>query len=363
MPILKIITMSSLAATTEKMRSLLKIGGLIGVILFGLYLFISGGILVKNIFFPNAPTAPVQGFGQLPEIVFEQKSSPAIDYKINTLTGELPTNLPSKMFVYKLLQPKPDLLALQNSKNLATIAGFKEGEIKISSTEYRWTNPGTNSTITIDINNKNFEINSNLALNQSIISNSLIPEEERIKQHISNYLQSLGVDLEKLSFREESLVYYTFSNNILTKTDNSFTAKAIRVNLYNKNIENEQGNFAFVYPNPEFPLVTLLVAFPSSSRMIVLEGKSYNKIVTDESSDYPVKSPTVALDELKSGKGYLHNPNNLNTVEITDVYLSYYLDENTNEYALPVYVFEGINSRGFVTAVQFATTSAEVTSE
>jgi len=355
--------MSSLAGTTEKMRSLLKIGGLLAAVLFGIYLFITGGIFIKNIFFPNAPVAPKQSFGQLPEIIFEQKASPAIKYLINTVTGELPNNLPSKMFVYKLTQPKPDLLALKNARSIASSADFKDNEIKISDTVYQWTNPTTNAVIRIDINNKSFEISSNLVSNQNIISNAFIPEENRIKQYVGDYLRSLGVNLDNLNYTEESFTYYTFSGNTLTKTDNPFTAKAIRINLYNNNIQNELGDFPFVYPNPEFPLVTILVAFPSSSRMIALEAESYNKIIAEEASDYPIKSPAIAFDELKSGTGYLYNPGSLNTIEITAVYLAYYLDKNTNDYAQPVYVFEGINSKAFVPAAQFATISAEVTSE
>lgn len=355
--------MSSLASTTEKMRLFLKIGGLIAAVLFGIYLFITGGIFIKNIFFPDAPTAPKQEFGQLPEIIFEQKASSAINYRINTVTGELPTDLPSKMFVYKLIQPKPDLLALQNARSIAANAGFKDSELKISDTVYQWTNPTTNAVLRMDINTKSFEISSNLISNRSIILNAFIPEEDRIKQYISDYLLSLGVDLKSLSYTEKSFTYYTFSGDVLAKTDNPFIAKVVRVNLYNNNIQNDLGEFPFVYPNPEFPLVTILVAFPSSARMIVLEAESYNKILAEVSSDYPIKSPDTAFEELKSGVGYLYNPNSLNTIEITAVYLAYYLDKNTNEYAQPVYVFEGIDSKAFVPAVQYATISAEVTAE
>lgn len=355
--------MSSLAGTTEKMRSILKMGAIIGAALFGIYLLVMGGIFVKNIFFPADPIAPEQAFGELPEIFFEQEASAAINYQVNTVTGELPTNLPTRMLVYKLKQPKPDLLALQNARSIVSFAGFKDGETKISSSIYQWTNPSINSAIKFDINNKNFEINSNLASNQSIIANATIPDEARMKDYAGDYLRSLGVDLENLSFTENSIRYYNFTNNTLVESDNPFTAKVVRLSLYNNNIENDLGNFSFVYSNPEFPLVTLLVTFPSSARMVVLGGEAYNKILDEIPSDYPIKSPTTALEELKNGRGYFSNPNNLNTIEITEVYLAYYLDKNTTEYAQPVYVFEGPNSKAYIPAVQFATVSAELTSE
>ena len=355
--------MSSLAGTTEKLRSVLKIGGIAGAILFGIYLFIMGGIFVKNIFFPSAPDAPEQAFGQLPEIIFEQNASPAINYQINTVTGELPTSLPSRMLVYKLEKPRPDLLALQNSRKIASSAGFKDAETKISNSIYQWTNPTTNSVIKFDITSKSFEINSNLTSNQAILANAVIPDEDRMKRYVNDFLRSLMVDLENLSYTENSIKYYNFINNTLVEADNPFTAKLVRLSLYNNNIQNDLGDFSFVYPNPEFPLVTLLVAFPSSARMAVLGGESFNKIVSKESSDYPIKSPSTAFEDLQSGLGYLSNPNELNRIEITDVYLAYYLDKNTNEYAQPVYVFEGATAKAFVPATQYATTSAGVTSE
>lgn len=355
--------MSSLAKTTEKLRTIIKFTAIGGGIIFALYLFFLGGIFVKNIFFPEAPEGPEQAFGELPTIIFEPKASPAIDYQINTTSGNLPTNLPTRMMVYKLEQPKPDLLALQNTRSIASTAGFKEGETRISDIMYQWSNPTTNAIIKFDINKKTFEIRSNIQANQPILANATMPNEDRIKQYVNDFLRSLGVNIDGLSYTDKSFKYYSFINNQLTPLDNSFNAKAVRVSLYNNPITNDFGEFSFVYPNPDFPIVNVLVAFPSISRMIVLEAESYNKIVTDESSEYAIKSPEEALSDLKSGIGYLYNPNSSKNIQITDVYLAYYLGKDTDEYAQPVYVFEGINSKAFVPAAIYSTQSAEVTSE
>lgn len=355
--------MSSLAGTTEKLRSIIKVAAIIGGIIFVIYLFFLGGVFVKNIFFPEAPEGPAQAFGELPEIVFEPKASPAIDYQINTTSGNLPTNLPTRMIVYKLEQPKPDLLALQNTRSIASVAGFREGETKLTDSMYQWSNPTTNAVIRFDINKKTFEIRSNIPANQAILANATMPSEDRIKQYVSDLLRSLEVNTDGLSYTDKSFQYYSFINNQLVPLDNSFNAKAVRVSLYNNNITNDFGEFSFVYPNPDYPLVSVLVAFPSISRMVVLEAESYNKIVTDEFSEYAIKSAEEALSDLQSGTGYLYNPTNLGAIQITDVYLAYYLGKDTEEYAQPVYVFEGINSRAFVPAAIYSTQSAEVTSE
>lgn len=355
--------MSSLANTTEKLRSTIKIGGIAIGSIFILYLFIIGGVFLKNMFFPTPPDAPEQLFGQLPEIIFEMNASAAINYQLNTISGELPTNLPNKMLVYKLDTPRPDLLALKSARSIASNSGFKNGETKISDNIYQWSNPSTNAVLQFNVNTKDFEIRSNFLTNQNIIANAVFPNEDRMKQYASDLLGLLRVNQEGLSYNERGAKYYTFSGNTPTQVDNLFNAKAVRLNLYNNDIQNELGTFSFVYPNPEFPLVTILAAFPSSTRMIVLESESYNKIITDESSDYPIKSPSEAFSDLEGGMGYLYNPNSLNTIQITEVYLAYYLDKNITEYAQPVYVFEAIDSRAYVPAIKYVPQLEESTSE
>ena len=354
--------MSSLANTTEKLRSVLKISAIVLGAAFLLYLFVSGGVIIKNIFFPPPPDTPLQEFGELPEMVFKEKASAAIDYQLNTVSGELPTNLPNKMFVYKIEKPRPDLLALQNSRKIANAADFKQGETKVSDSIYQWANPAVNSLLQYNLNTKDFQIKSNLVTVESLLNSASIPDEDRIKQYVGELLNKFDVDRNDLYYNENSFKYYSLSGGNLTQVDNIFNAKVIRVSLFNKNIENELGEFGFVYPDPNTPLVSLVVAFPSSGRMITIEAKVFNKVITEESSDYPIKSPAEAFDELKQGKGYLYNPNDSGSVQITDVYLAYYLDESTEEYAQPVYVFEGTTARAYVPAVK-SSSQSEATSE
>ncbi len=352
--------MSSLASTTEKMRSLIKIGVIIGGAIFMLYLFIMGGVFVKNLFFPTAPEGPKQEFGELPQIVFEQIPDSTINYQINTVTGELPTNLPTRMFVYKLEQPKPDLLALQNARSITSSAGYNQGELKISDSIYQWSNSSTNSSLQYDINEQTFRINTNILSNQNIINNAVIPDEIRIQQNLNDLLNTMRVEFSGLAYSEQSIKYLDAN---LNPVDNPINAKVVDVSLYNNTIENDLGTFNFVYPNPPKSLVNFIVAFPSSHRLILLEGNSHNKVLTEEFSDYPIKSVTDAFEELKNGSGYLYNPTQLRNIQITNVFVAYYLDENTKEYAQPVYVFEGVNATAYVPAAIYTIQSVESTSE
>lgn len=338
--------MTSLAGTTDKLRSILKIAGIIGAVLFLIYLIFIGGVFIKNIFFPTPPAPPAQGYGQIPELVFNIPTNQSVNYVVNTASGQLPLNFPDRMLVYKIAQPKPDLLALQNARQIAVGVGFTNQELKISDVIYQWVNPSTNATLQMDIISKNLEIRSNYLFN-SLITNSVFPEEEDITKDVNKFMTSLHANISALNYKENSFIYYSIKGNNLEQTNNKNNANVVRVNLYNNNIQNDLGDFPFVYPNQEFPNVHILLSYPSKSRPNLLEGDVYDyQILTEENSDYPIKSATEALDELKNGNGYLFNPNNSSNIQITGAYLAYYLDKNTSQFLQPVIVFNGIDSSG-----------------
>jgi len=345
--------MSSLAGTTEKLRSIIRIGVLVAAALFAVYILIVVGIFIKEVLFPSALPLPEQAFGKLPPLRFEQSPPAGIQYLVNTSTGRLPADFPDRILVYKIEQPKPDLLALQNVRRMTSIAGFKDQETKISDTLYQWTNLSSNAIIQYDINTNNFEVRSNYLSAQNLLTNSGFPDEDRIKKNISEFLNSLQVNISSLSFSDNSLIYLIPSVNGLQKAQNPYDGKVVRVSLYNNAIENNSGTLPIVYPNPEYSILSFILSYPSPSRMFVLEGESYNHIISkEEFSDYPIKTAEEAYKDLESGNAYLYNPNDEKTIQITDVYLAYYLDKNTSDYLQPVVVFQGVNARAYVPALK-----------
>src|SRR5690606_38747651 len=128
---------------------------------------------------------------------------------------------------------------LENARSIAAASDFNSSEIKISDSVYQWTNLNTNAHILIDINTKDFEITSNIIASQNILLNSSLPELDRIERYVTDFLRGMQVDLTGLEFRPETNKYYTFSGSNFVEVDNILNAKAIRVNLFNKSVEND----------------------------------------------------------------------------------------------------------------------------
>ncbi len=354
--------MSSLAKITEKSRTLLKFCAIILAILFGIYILFTIGGFIMNIVNPPPPIMPEQAFGELPGLKFTPPTG-NITYQINTTNGRLPI-LPSKMYVYRIAQPKSDLLAIQNSRIIVGNAGFTDQEIVISENVYQWTNPNFthNPSIQYDTVTKNFTIQSNYLAFPNILTNSGFPDEDRIRQHVAEFLTTLKVNQTSLEF-DPNIQYFTVNGPTLTPLDSIFNAKIARINLNHKPIQNELSKtpFPFVYPEPDISLTSLLISYPSRSRVAILQGEVYAyTILLDDFSDYPIKTAEEAFEELKNGNGYLYNPTNKTDIQFTNVYLAYYLDKTTSEYVQPVVVFEGADVVAYISAVKYIQSAAPI---
>lgn len=339
--------MASLVTVTREGRIFLKVGGLIFAVLMVVYIFIKGGSLIRDVFFPKPPPPPEQAFGKLPKIVFSQNASQAnITYTVNTVDGLLP-NLGDRINVYKIKSKSPDLLALNEAKNTLDSANFVEGQTKISDTVYRWTQSRTGVVIEYDIVNNNFTIFSNYLTNPTIVSSGILPSEEAIISDTKGFLKTINANTANLNLDNMTVEYLQIENGLLVAAQSLGQARLARVTINQNPIDEVD----IVYGNPEGSLTTFVISYPGS-RYQVLEGLFYNyEPDIDEKSDYPIKTTQQALEKLKNGEGNIMNPQNLTNVDITSVELKYYLNRNSSEFLLPIFVFEGVNFKGFVEAL------------
>ncbi len=338
--------MANLVTITRAGRLVLKFGGLFLGAIFLIYIFVKGGTIFRQLFFPKPPPPPAQAFGKLPHIAFPKKGESGINYTVNTVDGKLPS-LANRIDVYALLTTEPDLLALQKAKTTLDSMNFVENQFKRSDTVYQWTQSRTGIVINYDIVNKNFTINSNYLNNPSLISTTLLPSETDIVRDVSNYLKSIEAETENIDFDRAKVELLELQNGSLVGAQNLGNARLARVTLVQKNV----GDTPIIYGALEDSLLTFIVSYPSNSIQL-LDGTFYNyQIDESKKSDYPVKTAEQALEDLKSGNGYTINPQNLTDVDITNVELKYYLPRESNGYLLPVFVFTGINFTGFVEAL------------
>lgn len=338
--------MASLVWVTKEGRLFLKVGGIIFGVLMLIFFFIKGGELIQNLFFPKPPPEPLQAHGKLPFIIFPEQNAQTIQYTINTLDGQIPT-LVDRINVYKIKSNKPSLLALKNAKNTLDSANFVESQTKITDTLYRFTQARTGVVIEYDIVTKNFTIFSDFLQNNTLSSQSLLPDEKSIASDVYSFLQTINADIDNIDLEKTKVEMLELKNGGLVAAQNLGTARYARATF--SHIPVDEINTVFGAPGGS--QLTFIASYPSSN-LQVLEGQFINHIADlDAKSDYPIKSAEAAFEDLKKGNGYIINPQNLTNVDITNVEVKYYLTNKNQGYLLPVIVFTGINFTAYVQAI------------
>lgn len=341
--------MPNLVTVTKESRLILKIGGITCGVILVLYILIAGGTLMRDIFFPKPPPPPAQALGKLPHISFPIQENPAglgIQYTVNTVDGQLPV-LPDRVNVYKLIQPEPNLLALENAQRTLTSLDFVENQTKLTDTLYRWTQSRTGIIIEYDIVTKNFSITSSYLTNPFLVASNLLPDEKRVISDMTGYLQSMGANRENIDMESAVVEYLESKNGILAPAENLGNARYVRITLRQSDVDE----IPIIYDTPSSSILSFVASYPSS-RFQILEGEFYNHVVNEEEkSDYPLKTAAQAFEDLQNGNAYVINPQNLSNVDITNVELRYYLSKVNNGFLLPVIVFTGINFTAYVEAI------------
>src|SRR5260221_3636325 len=163
--------MASLTTTAITTRKAVRftIYFIIFLIVGRIFLGLAIGIIQK--LFPAPPPAPTLQFGRLPSIPFPKaKNIPALTFSVQTPEGGLP-NLLSQAKVYFMPQSRPDLLALDMTKQKAASLGFVGNPQQKSPTIYKFTSNRSSSTLEINIITGTFSVGYDLRGDASPLAN------------------------------------------------------------------------------------------------------------------------------------------------------------------------------------------------
>lgn len=336
----------SLAYVTKETRIILKVGAIIAGTGLFLYFAIQGYLLYQKLTSPPEP--PKQAFGKIPYLVFPtSKASIGTEYTINTVDGKLP-NLPDRVNVYKLAKAQPNLRGLEIARRNLEGDGFVENETPITSTLYSFSQSRTGIAIQYNILSKNFSISSNFMTNPLFNSTSLLPSKDEVKEDTRSTIELIGADTDDIDIDKSTVTYLQNNNGLLVEAENLASAKYAKVNFFQKAVDD----IPIIYESPGESIIHFTVSYPSTANVVILEGEYiHHSIISDEKSDYPIKTAEQAFADMKSGQAYTLNPQKLSNVDITNVELRYYLSRNSEDYLLPVIVFTGINFTAYVEAI------------
>lgn len=350
----------------------------IGIILL-IWLLVRLAIIVKNIIAPPKTQPANHLYDKLPAIQFPTTATTApLTYTFNTDTGGLP-DFPDRINIYPITQPVPNLLNLNKAKDKAKNLGFTDQngtlvpEKTSDSINYEWDETKDPQRILkMNTITFNFTITSNYLASLTVLNSAGTLEPDDAVNATNDFLTNLSmmptdVDLNKTTTPTQASTYVTnpqsfsIQSSVLVPTTSFLDTQVYRVDLYQKDLSYDldtgvpqvTGGFKTIplvmpilYPHPPYSTMSFWVANGDGGPQVFAANFAHQTIDTSAQTPaiYPIKSTQEAFDELKKGKAYIasyHGPES--DISITNVYLTYYLGENPQEYLMPIIVFQGEN--------------------
>lgn len=313
------------------------IGAIVAIIL--LVLLFQLGVQLKNTFFPTPPPPPTVRFGKLPSPSFPQSTATGTyTYTLNTISGTLPT-LPDRATVYTILQPQPDLLALDNAKAIMSQNQFTNDPTTLSDSIFQWQN--ANQAITYNIVTNDFSFTTTYLNNQDVLAANNLPNQQEAIDQAIQFFNNFSTNQTDIDTSKTQTSLLRIQNNQLTPATSLSDTQVIRVDFFQQDINS----LSVYYPQYPKSLMYALIAGGADQPQVVEAGFTHKIVITDDNATYPIKTAQQAFNELKSGKAYIANYDGTSSnITIRNVVLGYYLGSDPQSYALPIIVFKGDNN-------------------
>ncbi len=345
--------MLTLTQASKETKQLILWGGLFLGAIVALILFFRLAIFVKELIFPTPPPKPLVAYGKLqPQIFPKNVTDQNLTYTINTLSGGFPA-FPDQARVYRIQPIQPDLLAISKFQQKAISIGFSPGQTTISDKIYEWkSNPnlsgGLDKRIRTNVVENSFTITSPYQLDGDILGGKNLPDENTAIGMAQNMLGNMELLSEDIDESKTKANLFFIKNGVLSNATSLSNTQIIEVNFFQKNVDK----LPIFYERPFSSNISILVAGGKDRSQIVGANYIHQKI-SDQSTTYPIKTAGQAFTELKEGKAYIASYfGDLGNINITNVVLGYYMSSQTQDFLMPVYVFEGDDGfRAYVGAI------------
>jgi hypothetical protein len=344
--------MATLTETAYYTRNFIKYGSIAAVLIF--VLKISWGIfstwwITVN---PPPPPPPTIAFGKLPKINFSQITGlPNFTYKLETIQGSLPT-LQTVAKVYVVAKNEGKFSSLDEVMNKARRMGFTNQPETLSETKFRFSSASNPPTILeLDKITGDFQLKYDYQNDQTILNEQKPPNNDQAVAEAKRFLQNVDLLKDDITNGPSAVSYWRFQPPNLIAAISLSEANFVKVGLNREGLDN----IPIVSENPQEPFITFLFSGARSQDKRILEiNYHYSLIERQSQATYPLKTTTLAWQELQENKGYIASlgENNDGLVTIRKVTLGYFDLRSSQNFLQPVFVFEGDrNFTAYIAAV------------
>lgn len=295
------------------------------------------GFTVYRKFYPEPPPPPTVTFGKLPKLPFgDKKDTSGFTFNLQTPTGEFP-KFPASVNVYFVPQKVVAFLDLEEATKLTRSLGFSGDITNISETIYRFEASNEPASIDIDIVNRTFSLNYNLAKAPELLG--FRPKSTEDAAAAASSFLSRGNLLSDDLAREEKNFEFIKATPTFPSVSSLSEANFIRVNLHRAGYDE----MPVLGPDKKRANVWFLVAGDKYGTAKIIAGEyHYFPVDTNQSSTYPVKTGEAAWEDLKNGRGVvISQPENIKDITVRRIYLAYYDPGEPHGFLQPIIVFEG----------------------
>lgn len=313
-----------------------------------------------TVLFPpkNAPTL---AFGKLDPLTFVQADVPPSnpDYILNTTSGGLPKEIPSVVPVYKFVKPQVSYSAGEDAQRYAQILGFTDDmrTTSLSESTFKWKDVKYGGALEINLETKSIKLETPLGnkgrffpannLNKTTattIAKSLLKRLGKYSQTLYENASPTNVKVEFGKFRFGQLI----------KADSILEVQIAKVDFF-RTIDD----YPVLPSNPKESLLQVyLKRSQEENRQLnfpILQAYEWEIDSDDPSATYPLTPIDQVWEQIQENKGVVANitpadsnpfaePNvtsGVGKVLINEIYLAYYESKKYQNFAQPIYVFEG----------------------
>lgn len=303
--------------------------------------------LRETVFPPKLPP-PEVAFGKLPaleipQLPFKEGTSP--EYIVDTKTGRLPTDLPDRAKVYKIILPSPTQLAGERAKNLATELGFSAEPKKLSSSDYSWEKAEEGKTLEINIITGRLSLKTDLK-KLRLLQKGSPPSKAAAIEQASRFLSKLGLLNEDYSLGRKEATYLQIEGVSLAKTENLAEAQLVRIDFF-RGVEDQP----ITTPKPHEGLISVTLG----KDKVPFVSYSFWPLNPLQSTTYPIKTPEQVWEEVAAGQAKMvslapqggdpfasYEPRAPETIFVRQISLGFFDSEKLQDYLQPVYILEGL---------------------
>ncbi len=343
--------MGQLTVTASRTRKTIKYGSVVLIAL----IFVQAGIMYLYNLYKNRaekPPPPQAAYGVLPPLDFPPPD-PGVNFnfRLETISGRLPTHFPDRANVYINAQTTPNLLDSNRAHVMARNLGFTNSGIPFAAPMYRWQIQDTVSgLLESNIYLDTFDMVYDWERNERVFvsPNRIAVTNANIYRAAQRRLGQAGVWNVPWNSKESkfAVLYYRYVNGQLVRVDHESKADFFQVNFQRAPL----AGLEVVSADPYRPVAWALVS--RSGLQVVELHYNYHPIEESLFTDYPLEPIQTAWQEVSNNQAYIASMGDNtpgNEVIIRHFELAYYTSNQPQKFTQPVYVIRG--DRGFTAYV------------